>query len=181
MLRRSHRFGVAYALLVASNVIAAGPTTKAPKSAPPPKAAASNQFVDAAIRRNLASLELSQLALQRTTTPAIRRLAQQLERDSAASYEAILEIASAAGPTRTPDTIDLEQRGIKSRLTSLSGAAFDQGYLAALKTNDDRDIALYRAYAAHGDDDLLKGWAHDRLPAIRQRRQLAEAAALEIR
>lgn len=167
-------------LLLATSAFAAGPT-KASKPAKPPKAAASNQFVDAAVGRNLAGLELSQLALQRTTTPAIRRLAQQLVRESASSYETLLEIASEAGPTRMPDTIDLEQRGIKSRLSSLSGAAFDQAYLAALKTIDDRDIALYRTYAAHGDDDLLKSWANDRLPAIRKRRQLAETTALEIR
>lgn len=181
MLRRPHRFGIACALLLATNAFAAGPATTASKPATRPKAAASNQFVDAAVVRNLAGLELSQLALQRTTTPAIRRLAQQLVRESASSYESLLEVASEAGPTRTPDTIDLEQRGIKSRLSSLSGAAFDQAYLAALKMNDDRDIALYRAYGAHGDDDLLKSWANDRLPAIRKRRQLAEATALEIR
>ena len=77
--------------------------------------------------------------------------------------------------------MDLQQRGVKSELGGLSGPAFDHAYLAALETNDERDIALYRTYAANGDDDMLKGWAHDRLPAIRKRRQLAEAATLEIR
>lgn len=181
MLRRPHRFGFVCALLLATNAFAAAPATKTSKPPPPPKAAATNQFVAAAVRRNLAGLELSQLALQRTTTPAIRRLAQQLVQDSAASYDVLLGIVNEVGPTRTPDSMDLEQREVKAQLGGLSGPAFDQAYLAALKTNDERDIALYRAYAAHGDDDLLKSWAHDRLPAIRKRRQLAEAAALEIR
>jgi putative membrane protein len=171
---------LAAALLLVTSAVAAGRPAKATRT-PPPKAAASNDFVAAAVRRSLAGLELSQLALQRSTTPAIRRLAQQLVQDNAASYEALLGIVNEVGPTRTPDSIDLEQRGIKSQLAALSGPAFDQGYLAALKTNDDRDIALYRTYAAHGDDDVLKSWANDRLPAIRKWRQLAEAAALEIR
>ena len=173
-------FAVLSALLVATSTGAAGRPAKTAKS-PAPRAAATNDFVAAAVRRNLAGLELSQLAMQRTTTPAIRRLAQQLVQDSASSYEALLGIVSEVGPTKTPDTIDLEQRAVKSRLSALSGAAFDTAYLAALKTNDDRDIALYRSYAAHGDDGTLKGFANDRLPAIRKRRQLAEAAALEIR
>jgi putative membrane protein len=168
------------ALLVASSAGAADRPAQAAKS-PAPRATATNDFVSAAVRRNLASLELSQLAIQRTTTPAIRRLAQQLVQDSASSYEALLGIVSEVGPTRTPDTIDLEQRGVKSRLATLSGPAFDQAYLAALKRNDERDIALYRGYAARGDDEMLKSFANDRLPAIRKRRQLAEAAALEIR
>jgi putative membrane protein len=173
-------FAVLSALLVATSTGAASRPAKTAKS-PAPRAAATNDFVAAAVRRNLAGLELSQLAMQRTTTPAIRRLAQQLVQDSASSYEALLGIVSEVGPTKTPDTIDLEQRAVKSRLSALSGPAFDTAYLAALKTNDDRDIALYRSYAAHGDDETLKGFANDRLPAIRKRRQLAEAAALEIR
>jgi putative membrane protein len=168
------------ALLFASDAGAAERATQARKT-PLPRAAAANDFVAAAVRRNLAGLELSQLALQRSTTPAVRRLAERLASDSAASYETLLGIVSDVGPTRTPDTMDLEQRGVKARLSALSGAAFDRAYLAALKTNDERDIALYRSYAAHGDDEGLKRWAGDRLPAIRKRRQLAQAAAAEIR
>jgi putative membrane protein len=173
---------VLLSLLVLGTSAGTAPAKPAkPAKTPAPKAAATNDFVAAAVRRNLAGLELSQLALQRSTTPAIRRLAQQLVSDSAASYEALLGIVSEVGPTRTPETMDLEQRGVKSRLSGLSSPAFDQEYLRALKTNDERDIALYRSYAAHGDDPSLKSWASDRLPAIRKRRQLAEAAALEIR
>jgi putative membrane protein len=139
------------------------------------------RFVEQAAARSLAGLELSDLALQRSESAAVRRLARRTHDEQAQSYEALLGLATGAGTTAAPpDTIDLEQRGIKSRLAALRGADFDRAYVNALRTNEDRDIALYRAYAQKGSDATLKEWATDRLQLIRRRRQLIEATALEI-
>lgn len=90
-------------------------------------------------------------------------------------------LATGAGNTASPsETIDLEQRGIKSRLAALSGAAFDRGYIDAVRTNDDRGIAIYRAYVRDAKDPALKSWIDEQLATIRKRRERIEAAAQEV-
>ncbi len=136
-------------------------------------------FVGTAAGRGLAYVELSELALQRSQNAVVRRLARRIIDEHLHGYDDLLWLASASG-TEAPSTIDLEQRGIKSRLATLSGAEFDRAYLQALLTNDARDIALYRAYAERGRDEELKKWAAERLPTLRRQRQLASAAMAEV-
>lgn len=143
---------------------------------------AADAFVEKAAGRSLAGIELSALALQRSETPAVRRLAQRAHDEHAAAYEALLGVATGAAATaKPPSTMDLEQRGVKSRLAGLRGRAFDRAYVEALRTNEDRDIALYRAYAKDGRDPGLKAWASEQLALIRKRRQLIESTLAELR
>ena len=137
-------------------------------------------FVNGAGVRGLANVELSQLALQRSQNPEVRRLARTIVDDH---LHAVDDLFWLAGPedSKMPKTIDLEQRGIKSRLTTLTGVAFDRAYLQAIATNSARDIALYRTYAKAGGDPGLKEWAAERLPALRKQQQLATATSAALR
>jgi putative membrane protein len=140
-----------------------------------------DQFVATAAGRSLAGIELSELALQRSESPAVRRLARRAHDETAHTFDTLLALATGAGISAAPpETIDLEQRAIKSRLAGLHGPAFDRAYVAALRTNDDRDIALYRGYARDGHDAAFASWVQDQLTTIRKRRQLIEATDREI-
>jgi putative membrane protein len=157
-------------------VLVAGMPTIAAERAP------TDAFVERAAGRSLAGMELSELALQRGEAPSVRRLARRTHDEQAAAYEALLGVATGATSTsKPPSTMDLEQRAVKSRLAGLRGRAFDRAYVQALRTNEDRDIALYRSYAKDGKDEGLKTWAADQLTMIRKRRQLIEAALAELR
>lgn len=127
-------------------------------------------------------MELSELALQRSENASVRRLARRAVDEHATAYEALLGISTGASSTaKPPSSIDLEQRGVKSKLAGLRGREFDRTYVQSLRTNEDRDIALYRAYAKDGKDEGLKTWANDQLTLIRKRRQLIESALQELR
>lgn len=148
-------------------------TTKAPRSV--------DAFVSQSAGRSLAGIELSDLALQRSDNAAVRRLARSAHDEHAHTYETLLALATGAGLSAAPpETMDLEQRGIKARLTSLQGRAFDDAYVAALRANDERDIALYRSFARTSKDEALKAWIDEQLGTIRKRRQLIDATAREL-
>ena len=156
--------------------LAAGMPTFAAERAP------TDTFVERDAGRSLAGMELSELALQRCESPSVRRLARRTHDEQAAAYEALLGVATGASSTlKPPSTMDLEQRSVKSRLAGLRGRAFDRAYVQALRTNEDRDIALYRAYAKDGKDEGLKVWANDQLTLIRKRRQLIDATLAELK
>jgi putative membrane protein len=139
----------------------------------------SGNFVTQAAHRGLANAELSQLALQRSQSPDVRRLARHMVDEQMRAYDDLLALAGQAG-LETPDQIDLEQRTVKSRLAALSGTAFDRDYLQALHTNQERDIALFRGYAKSGEDPGLKDWATHRLPALRRDQQLTDTVARDV-
>ena len=141
-----------------------------------PSNATSGGFVTQTAHRGLANAELSQLALQRSQNPEVRRLAGRLVDQHLRAYDDLLALAGQAGLV-TPDSIDLEQRGVKSRLAGLSGAAFDRAYLQALRTNQEREIALFRNYAKSGEDPGLKDWATRQLPTLRRNQQLTDSVA----
>lgn len=144
--------------------------------------APTDAFVERAAGRSLAGIELSELALQRGEAPSVKRLARRAVDEHAAAYEALLGVATGATSTlKPPSSMDLEQRGVKTKLAGLRGRAFDRAYVQALRTNEDRDIALYRSYAKDGKDEGLKVWAADQLTQIRKRRQLIESALAELR
>jgi putative membrane protein len=173
------RLGVLGLALVLATVVHAA--NVAPKKPAAPKLGL-DQFIAKAAGRSLAGVELSDLALQRSESASVRRLARRAHDEHAHTYETLLGVATGAGVTAAPpETIDLEQRGIKSRLSALSGAAFDRAYVDALRTNDDRDIALYRSFSRAGSDAAIKQWVEEQLTTIRKRRQLIESTALEIR
>jgi len=148
-------------------------------TAAPAAAQTSGSFVTQSARRGLAIAELSALALQRSQHPEVRRLARRMHDGHLQAYDDLLALAGQAG-LETPDSIDLEQRGIKSRLATLSGPAFDRAYLAALRTNQERDIALFRGYAKNGEDQGLKDWAAQQLAAARRDQQQTDAVARDI-
>ncbi len=177
-----HPLAIAFAcaLALAPPTYAAG--TKTPKPPVTKPVTTVDQFVTVAAGRGLASMELSDLALQRSESAAVRRLARQAHDEHARAVDTLRGLATGPGiGAAPPETIDLEQRGIKSRLAGLQGPAFDRAYVDALRTNDDRDIALYRAYGREARDPALQSWIADQLVTIRKRRQLIDAAALEVR
>lgn len=178
LLARTRVAGFAFALALGStSVVAAAPPK--PKAVKPARTV--DQFVVRAAGRSLAGIELSDLALQRSEHAAVRRLARRAHDEHARTYDTLLGVATGAGISAAPpEAMDLEQRGIKSRLAALQGAAFDRAYVAALRTNDERDIALYRSFAGATQDEALQPWIEEQLTTIRRRRQLIDATAREL-
>lgn len=177
--------GIACAGALATAVHAATPAKKrtvvAPTRATPKAPRSVDQFVAQSAGRSLAGIELSDLALQRSENAAVRRLARTAHDEHAHTYETLLALATGAGVSAAPpETIDLEQRGIKARLTSLHGRAFDEAYVDALRANDERDIALYRSFARTSKDEAFKAWVEEQLGTIRKRRQLIDATTREL-
>ena len=168
-----HRLGTIVIATAVATLAVAG--TVLAQSASP----SSGSFVTQSARRGLAFAELSEVALQRSQHPEVRRLAQRVRDTHLRGYDDLLALAGQAG-LETPDSIDLEQRGIKSRLTALSGAAFDREYLAALRLNQQRDIALFRSYAKSGEDPGLKDWATQQLTTLRREQQQTDAVTREL-
>jgi putative membrane protein len=76
-----------------------------------------------------------------------------------------------------PSKLDDEHQAKLDKLKGLSGTQFDKEYIRTQIDAHQKAVALFESYAAAGDNDNLKKWAGDTLPALKD--HLKEAQDLK--
>lgn len=166
------------------------PATGRPLAAPPPAAAPSGaaEFRRLALASDAFEIEASRLALQRSRNPAVRRFAQAMMRDHAASAAAMGGVtapapagplgALVAGPAAAPATaapgLDARHAAMLKQLASLKGRAFDRAYARMQLAAHQEAVALYTAFAQGGPDPSLRGIAAETLPTLQHHLGMAQ-------
>ena len=124
------------------------------------------RFVHDASVAGLFEIEASQLALQKSDTPAVRAFAQA-EIDTATQNQMDLQTTAAMAGAPTPDVaLDDSRQADITRLNDASGEDFDRLYVA-LQSGTHLDAAqAYRDYAKGGDVTALRDFAGDNLAQV---------------
>ena len=153
------------------------PAAPAPAPAPAPVDAAT--FVAKASASNAFEIASSELALERSRHPAVRRIAEHLIRDHTAAQAQLAAAARQAGVEVPPPTLDPQQRATLEKLSGLWGKAFDHAYLQAQVAAHEQAIALFVGFASVDENPRpLRLFAISTLPVLGQ--HLGEVrAALE--
>lgn len=137
--------------------------------------AVDSTFLTKAAQGNLAEIRMADLAMNKTSNPHVKDLAQRLEADHSAANNQLKQIAAKQNLT-LPNKLDPKDQAEYDRLSKLSGPEFDKAY-THYQTKDHREtIAEFRHEADHGTDPELKAYANDTLPKLEQHLHLAEAA-----
>jgi putative membrane protein len=143
--------------------------------APPRVATRDDGFVKRVAADVLAEVALGRLAAQRATRPEVKEFARTLADEQSRAYEDLKALAAQKKFT-LPSEPRPEQKAQIVQLEALTGAAFDEAYLAATAASRAGALALYdEAAGAWGDPDV-KTWAARLLPTLKQR--LARAREL---
>lgn len=160
-MQRTVRSGVCLAGLIAVISLANAQQTK---ESPPPLGTASftppeskkhepltpENFVVRAAVSNLAEIEASELALQKSADADIRALAKRLVAEHRAAQTQLKTVA-AEGKIALPGTVDEDHRKQQQKLSELVGADFDRAYLEHMQSGHEATLQLYREAA---DADL---------------------------
>jgi len=153
-------------------------TAPAPnRPVPPPSSsqlsALDRQFVMDAAQGGMAEVQLSQLALQRSTDPQVKQFAQQMIQEHTRANEQLMRLAAQKGIT-PPPTVGPKYQAAMARLMQLSGASFDQAYMNEAGVNSHMEsAAVYQRQAALGQDPDLKAFAAGILPRVQDHLQMA--------
>lgn len=124
----------------------------APGSDPKSKGMLSNgEFIEKAGMAGLAEVKISNLALDKSTTPSIREFASRMVKDHTAAAKELKEAAAGTG-IALPQGMDQEHMDILQKLSKLSGREFDSAYANVMKQDHDSAIALFENAA--GDNSL---------------------------
>ena len=150
-------------------------TAQTPPPPPPPEAnSRAAPYVMAAGQSDLFEIESSQLALQKSRTPAIRQYADMLIKHHRQTTTATLAAARKAGMTPPPPVPNPGARASIGELQSASAADFDRIYLAQQVPAHRAALALHKSYGAGGDQAALRTSARKAVPIVQQHLTAAE-------
>ena len=147
-------------LAAANSPDAAAPTTSA-------------GFVQAAGEANLAEVEAGKLAATKAQSPEVKKFAEQMVKDHTKAGTELEELAKPKS-LEVPKSVNAEHKAVMSKLKGLSGADFDSAYMAQMKKDHDKAVALFTSASASSDVDKdLQGFAKKTLPTLEHHQHMA--------
>jgi putative membrane protein len=133
---------------------------------------ASINFMRKAAMANAAEVELSRLAIDRSSDGEVRRFAQRMTEDHLRASEELARLARREGVT-LPVGLDRAHRRVYDRLRRLSGDRFDRAYLDQMAVDHQQAVTLFRNQARSLRDRDVRDWAARLLPALQHHHTMA--------
>ena len=167
----------------AENTAPVYPETPAPAPVTDAATAEAQDFVNAATQANMASLEMSKIALQRAASDDVRAYAQTIVDDHEALSGALT--TALVGTTIEAPAVALNEAN-QNRLDDLTQEAqgdaadateWDHDYMTTQIDMQQNAVDLFEDYAENGNVATLKMFAESNLPTLKD--NLAKAKAIE--
>ena len=157
--------------------IAAGPVHAADNSAGKPavqtanatSAADANGYIEQATIGDMFEVQSSQVALEKTKDPSLRKFAEHMVNDHTKSSHKLQDALKAANITATPPAkLDQAHQDKLAALRSASGDQFDQQYRELQLQGHQEALKLHRDYSKNGGNEALKRFATETAPVVQQ-------------
>lgn len=159
--------GIALALASAAAALPVAAQTPPP---PPPAEAKSQAmpYVMASGQSDLYEINSSQIALQKSQNPAIKRFATMMIRDHQKTTANTMAAAKKAGLTPTPPMLDAGATASINELQTAAPGDFDRIYLAQQMPAHQAALDLQQSYASGGDQAALRANAKAAAPIVKR-------------
>lgn len=167
-------------LLLGAALFAAPVIASAQTPPPPPPAEAkttADAYVAASGKSDLYEINSSQVALQKSQNPAVKKFAQMMIDHHQKTTAATMKAAQKAGLNPPPPALDPGATASINELQTASGADFDRLYLGQQVPAHQAALDLQQSYAAGGDKAPLKANAKTTAPIVK--RHLDQATKLQ--
>jgi len=134
---------------------------------------ADRQFLQTAARDDMTEANQAEIAESQATRSDVKDLARMVDQDHKDSYWHVSELASKTGVT-IPKGINSSRDTAIVGLRHLKGNQFDSQFARDQIAADQREIALFKREADHGQDSDVKAYAAKMLPVLEKHLHLAE-------
>ncbi len=125
-------------------------------------------YVAMAGSSDMYEIESSRLALQRSSSAAVKRFAQMMIDHHTMTTQQVTQAAQAAGMTPPPPSLLPPQRAMLDELQPANGTDFDRRYLQQQRMAHRMALALHQNYASKGDTAQLRQTASSAVPIIQR-------------
>lgn len=152
--------------------LALGTTSAVAQTPPPPPPSEAKvsamPYVMAAGMSDLYEINSSQIALEKSRDPAVRRFAQMMIDHHQKTTAATMKAAQKAGLTPTPPALGTGATASINELQTASAADFDRLYIGQQLPAHQAALDLHKSYAANGEEAALKASARSAVPIVQQ-------------
>lgn len=166
-------FGFIGALALAGGAL----PTLAQTPPPPPPSEAKMQaaaYVMAAGKSDMYEINSSQVALQKSKNPAVKRFAQMMITHHQKTTAATMAAAKKAGMNPPPPALDAGATASINELQSAAPGDFDRLYLGQQVPAHEAALDLNTSYASGGDQPTLRASAKKAVPIVQQHLSAAQ-------
>ncbi|WP_260600132.1 DUF4142 domain-containing protein [Sphingomonas endolithica] len=132
----------------------------------PPVTSAAKPFLFLAGESDIFEISSSQIALQRSQSPDVRRYAVMLIQHHTLTTNQALAAAKTAGMLPPTPVLQPDERDQITRLIAVDAAGFDREYLSQQVPAHEAALALHQAYAQSGDTPQLRTVAQGAVPIV---------------
>lgn len=140
-------------------------------------AVGSDSFVKTAAQDGMTEVEAGKLALSKSKSADVKKLAQHIVNDHEKANNELKSIAKTKGIT-VPTALDAQHKAKLDSLKDKSGSEFDAAYLKEMSMAHDQAIALFKQESSSAGDQDLKSFAQKTLPTLEEhKRMIAESGS----
>jgi putative membrane protein len=123
------------------------------------------EFAKMAAEGGVAEVKLGQLAEEKGTSQAVKDFGKRMVTDHT-NADNSLKAAASKDNIALPSEMNAKDQAVYSRLSKLSGDAFDRAYSRDMVQDHTADIAAFRHEANDGKNASVKGFASQTLPTL---------------
>ena len=155
----------------------AGATTPNPSNASKNVARGDHQMMVELAEANLAEIQTSRLALEKTQNEQVKKFAQKMVDDHTQALQELETVAQSKG-VRLPDSPDMTHRLLTTTMRAMTAQAFDTQYIQRMGINaHQRTSELLEKIQRSAQDTDFKALATKQLPIVQNHLQLAQQMA----
>lgn len=129
-------------------------------------------FVEKAVRGNIAEVKLGELAEKQGKSEQVQTLGKTLRTDHAKALDKSEALAKEMGMS-VPKEPTEDAKEIYDRLAKKSGGEFDRAFVKAAIEDHEKDIELYSEQAKDGDNKKVVEYAQAVLPGLKKHLDMA--------
>lgn len=134
---------------------------------------ADKNFAMMVAENDLAELQISNMALQKSNSDQVKQLAQKLIDDHTKTTNSMKEIASKKGLT-LPTQPNARHQALATKLQGENGAQFDKDYVTANSMDHHKVTKAFEKEANSGQDPDIKAFASQYLPSIQEHTKMID-------
>ncbi|MFL5810805.1 MAG: DUF4142 domain-containing protein [Flavisolibacter sp.] len=131
-------------------------------------------FVTQVAIGNQAEIQAGQLAATKATNAGVKSFAQMMVSEHTQAQADLKTSATSAGFT-VSDSVDAEHRALMTRLSTLSGYAFDTAYMHSQVNDHLKTLTIFQSEIYSGSNQTIRGYATQYQPHIQMHLQMADS------
>jgi putative membrane protein len=133
-----------------------------------------HEFLMEAAMGGLMEVELGRIATQKGASDAVKQFGQRMVDDHSKANTELMTLAQSKGMT-LPTQLDAKNQKDVTKLSAMTGAAFDRAYSKMMLSDHRKDVAEFEKQSTKAADPDVKAFASQTLPTLRQHLEMAKA------